>query len=875
MVTELFSHIDNERQELITWRQGRCLPYGDGIAFWALGEIVKAHAGILESDSIEEVGAKLDRALRATRSLEPGEHEWLLARLAPLVGAEATGSAEQEESFTAWRRFLEAMPGTDPVVYIFEDLHWADPAMLAFIEHLADWSEGVPMLLVGTARPELSEKHPSWGAGLRNATTMNLAPLSEEETARLIGELLGQAVLPADVQAPILERASGNPLYAEEFIRMLKDRGLLVERGRTWELAEGAEIPFPESVQGLIAARLDTLSPERKTLLQDAAVIGKIFWAGALAAMGGRDEAGVREALHELSRKELVRAARQSSVEGEHEYGFWHLLVRDVAYAQIPRAARASKHTAAAEWIEDRAGERAEDLADVLAHHYAEALDLTEASGGETSALADRAVRFLVLAGDRAADLDPVGAATSYERALQLAPEGDRSRPLVQVALAKVAYLMNQTARSLGLLEEAIPALTALGETARAADAQLVLYRVKKSIEPSLEIVSLLDDAIASLEGLSPGKELVEAYAMRANWGYVADIHDDVFLWADKALALCDRLALPANTMALRVRGGVRSFTGDLGGLEEMHRGIDLAMESGLMREAVVGYNELANVLAAAEGPDTAFQALETGLALARRRGLHEMEVFMEASGKMELLYDLGRWDELLSGSRAVLDPGRDYVDQQSRLFCRTVTVDAAVWRGDLALARETARGLDREVLLTGEAQLIVSALDVVAHLALASGDREEAGRLLRELGSFPNVRDAWNYSAYLPEIVRLSCDAIDVDFAERFTTGMPPSAMERTRVCLTMVGAELAEARGELGRAAALYGEAEEGWRVFAIPERAQALLGHGRCLLELGDPGAGAVLRQSRDVFGSLKAQRFLPEVDALLERSVRLSS
>jgi predicted ATPase len=205
-------------------------------------------------------------------------------------------------------------------------------------------------------------------------------------------------VLPAECRPR--SWAAGNPLNAEEFIRMLKDRELLVQRGRTWELAVGAEIPFPESVQGLIAARLDTLSPERKALLQDAAVLGKVFWAGAVAAMSRSDDAAVRDALHELTRKELVRTARQSSMEGESEYGFWHMLVRDVAYAQIPRAARAGKHVAAAEWIEERAGERAEDLADVLAYHYAEALDLVEASGGDTTAVSDRALHFLMLAGD-------------------------------------------------------------------------------------------------------------------------------------------------------------------------------------------------------------------------------------------------------------------------------------------------------------------------------------------------------------------------------------------------------------------------------------------------------------------------------------------
>ena len=367
LCAELFAYID-ERPGLTRWRQGRCLPYGEGIAFWALGEIVKAECGILESDSPEEAEAKLERALPA----DDPDFAWLKSRLAPLVGAGGEPAA-QEESFTAWRRVLDSWAEARETVLVFEDLHWADTALLSFLEHLADWSQGVPLLLLCTARPELYEQHPSWAAGLRNATTINLPPLTDEETARLLSSLLERAVLPAETQRSLLERAGGNPLYAEEFVRLVADRDLL----------SGAlgDVQLPDSVQALIAARLDTLSPERKSLLQDAAVLGKVFWAGAVAEMGAREPREVELALHELSRKELVRSARTSSMEGEAEYGFWHLLVRDVCYAQIPRAARAARHRAAAAWIERKAGARAEDLADVLAHHFLQALELARAAG--------------------------------------------------------------------------------------------------------------------------------------------------------------------------------------------------------------------------------------------------------------------------------------------------------------------------------------------------------------------------------------------------------------------------------------------------------------------------------------------------------------
>ncbi len=374
LVAELFAYVDGLRR-VVRWRQGRCLPYGEGITFWALGEIVKAHVGVLESDPPEEAQAKLERALP-----NGGDAPWLRARLLPLLGIDPGIAATRDESFTAWRRFLESTADDRPAVLVFEDIHWADEALLAFLEHLADWAQGVPLLVVCTARPELYERHPSWGAGLRNAVTVSLSPLSDADTSRLVSALLEQTVLPAETQQLLLERAGGNPLYAEEFVRMLRDRELVDPQGR---LRADGEIAFPESLQALIAARLDTMPPDRKSLLQDAAVIGKVFWSGAVAAMGDRDPPEVEQALHELARKELVRPFRQSSMAGEQELGFWHALVRDVAYGQIPRAERATKHVRAVEWLEHKAGERVEDFAEVLAFHTGEAISLAETTGDE------------------------------------------------------------------------------------------------------------------------------------------------------------------------------------------------------------------------------------------------------------------------------------------------------------------------------------------------------------------------------------------------------------------------------------------------------------------------------------------------------------
>src|SRR6185312_1542911 len=285
------------------------------------------------------------------------------------------------------------------------------------------------------------------------------------------------SVIPAELQQPILDRAGGNPLYAEEFVRLLKDKNLLVRKGSSWELREGVEVPFPDSVRALIAARLDTLPPDAKSLLADAAVVGKVFWAGAIAAMGDRDLDAVADVLRELSHKELVRSARRSSMQGEAEYAFWHILTRDVAYNQLPRASRASRHIAAATWIEAQAPDRVEDHADVLAYHYATALDLARAAGQPDQAmtLEDPARRFLTLAGERALGLDTTAAVTNLERALALTPPGHPDRPNVLASFAEAAQHAGRQSDAEEALEEAIPALHARGDLPAQAHAMNTL----------------------------------------------------------------------------------------------------------------------------------------------------------------------------------------------------------------------------------------------------------------------------------------------------------------------------------------------------------------------------------------------------------------
>jgi class 3 adenylate cyclase len=366
LVWELFQQIE-AGTEIVAWRQGRSLPYAEGISFWALGEILKAEAGILETDTSEDAAEKVSRAV-GSLALEEVDAQWIERHLRPLVGLEAGTELRGDrrgEAFAAWTRFIEALADKRPLVLVFEDLHWADEGLLDFLDHLVDRASGVPLLIICTSRPEILSRRPGWGGGKPNALTISLSPLSEAEAARLVASLVERAVIPARVRSEVLERAQGNPLYAEEFARLLSEGGGIED--------------LPDSVQGIIAARLDALSREEKSILQDAAVMGKVFWSGALAGMRGIDRMEVEELLHGLARKEFVRRERRSSVARETEYAFRHIVVRDVAYSQIPRAERGERHALAAGWIE--ALGRLADHAELLAQHYLSAIELAQAAG--------------------------------------------------------------------------------------------------------------------------------------------------------------------------------------------------------------------------------------------------------------------------------------------------------------------------------------------------------------------------------------------------------------------------------------------------------------------------------------------------------------
>jgi class 3 adenylate cyclase/tetratricopeptide (TPR) repeat protein len=849
---ELARHVDAQ-PGLYRWRQGRCLPYGDGIAFWALGEIVKAECGILESDSPQKAESKLEGALPE----DDPDRSWLRARLAPLVGLPAE-PASQEESFTAWRRVLETWAAARETVLVFEDLHWADDALLAFLEHLADWAEGVPLLVLCTARPELYERHPTFGANARNAQRINLSPLTDDETARLIGSLLERAMLAEETQQALLERAGGNPLYAEEFVRLLGDRGL----------SEPAKVP--DSVQALIAARLDTLSPERKSLLQDAAVVGKVFWTGVLAEMGGRDRREVEEVLHALARKELVRPFRTSSMDGEAEYGFWHVLVRDVCYQQIPRVGRAARHQAAAAWLEAKAGERVEDLADVLAYHFEAALELVRAAGhaDDAAALEGQTLRYLTLAGERALWLDGTRAEQHLNRALELAPEGNPERAGL---LERWAMVKRQQGRFLDArvaLEQALDLYRGQNDLVSAGriltDLTVVLSRLG---DPRGD--EMITEALELLEAQPPGPELLRAYSILAasRTQGVAAFREGM-ADADRSLRLAAALGLGKPLDALAQRDLVHCLLGERQGLEGLRGTLRLALDGEQTQTGVLILSFLAFATWWYNGPEAALEVARQQFDLVERRGLSGPKLTSIGLSAL-LLAALGQTDQALADARHAADR-LEAVDDIWSAQARSVQLRLLTEQGNHDQAPPLATLITRN-LESGNEHTITFALPAAARVLLAQGRLDEATSVLIKLDETPFVRDYPEYSAVLPELLRATLPLDNGELARRLVRGVEPLT-PIAQHALTTCRAQLAEAAGERTEAAALYADAAERWHQFGtVPERAYALLGHGRSLLTLGHATAEIPLTEARDLFASMGYKPALAETEKLLEQAL----
>ena len=718
--------------EPVSWRLGRSLPYGEGVSLWALAEMVKVQAGILESDTAGQAEAKL---AAMTTEVVPGaaDADWVFRHLGALVGLGGGGAPfsgdRRGEAFAAWRYFFEALAESQPVVLVFEDLHWADEGLLDFVDYLVDWSGDVPLLVIGSARPELLERRPGWGGGKPDALTLSLAPLSDQDTARLIGSLLGRPVLEAGQQAVLLARAGGNPLYAEQYVQMLAE----------WQA--GPELPVPDSVQAIIGARLDLLAPADKRLLQDAAVVGKVFWTGAVAALGGgTGRRELDERLHGLERKQFVRRERRSSVASETEYAFAHVLVRDVAYGQIPRAARVGRHLHAAGWIESLG--RTDDHAEMLAHHYLSALDLArpanldtanlDAANQDAADLARRARPALEAAGDRALALNAFAAAAGFYRAaLGLWPQDtteQRAGLLFQLALALGGAGEDDDGAA---LEQARSALAAAGDRSRSAEAEARLgglWWLNGDRDRAFEHLASAQDLVGD-EPASPAKAYVLSELARSRM--LADEFDAQI--AQQALELAEQLGLrEVRAHVLITAGTGRALTGDPQGKAAIQRGLEIALAGNFLTAAVRGYTNLSTAQRVdGDLPEALRLALEADQ-VAQRLGTRAT-VRWTRGILIGLWFELGNWDKCAPAADEFLAEsavGPHYQDTWIRC-CRSWMRLA---RGDTEAALQDQRESLISARQAKDPQVLNPALAGSAYVLAVADRSDEAHLILSEL---------------------------------------------------------------------------------------------------------------------------------------------
>jgi class 3 adenylate cyclase/tetratricopeptide (TPR) repeat protein len=836
LVQELSTRIEAE-PELTRWRQGRSLPYGEGVSYWALGEMVKAEAGILESDAAPVAESKL----RETVARVCGEHdaEWLQTMLQPLIGIadDASGRDRRADAFAAWRRFVDGLAAERPTVLVFEDLHWADDGLLDFVDSLVDWATDVPLLVVASARPELLARRPHWGGGKTNAATLSLAPLSETETAELVHAILDRSVLPADVQAAVLARAGGNPLYAEEFARMV---------GEHVHLGDDGELELPDSVQGLIAARLDSLTREEKELLQDAAVVGKVFWPGAL--LGNRDAAALEVALSALERKEFVRRERRSSVEGELQYAFRHVLVRDVAYGQIPRAIRADRHVQVATWIEEHV--RGEDAAEFLAHHYARALEYTRAAGRDENEFARRARDAFRDAGRRALTLNTfTSAARFYEAAVELTPEDDPEWARLVLEQADAAlYVDLSSDRRLISARDALHA----GDVHDAARGEMLLgeYRWLRGEHSEADEHFRVAEGLA--DRMTDGSDKLRVLAELSRFAALADQNEQAVTIGRSALVLAEKLGRDDMRAHLLNNIGVaRAAQGDEAGLADLEASREIARAEG-GPHYVRACGNLASVLTTYGQLRRAAELHEEAFGIANEIGYDEPNRWLATEIALDHLL-VGEWaearrlvDELIPGYEAA----PFWIEPQTR-----------IWRARMLIAEgsiaEAAVDAERAVELVSEHnsfQSVCGPLAFRARLHAELGESDDAARVLEKL------LDIWvqTRSGYVETWI------VDAWFAASITDNEDGlrSAVQASPVHVPWLDATTLLMQRKSDDAA---GTLEE---MGAASIAAEARLWGGEWLVEQGRYSeASAQLERSSSFWRSVGARAYLQRSEALL--------
>jgi len=713
---ELLKYVDGLSED-IYWHHGRCPSYGDGVTFWALGEMVRMRAGIAETDSAADSRAKLDVSVAEFVSDEE-ERRWLHPRLAFLLGLDDRPAGGREELFAAWRTFFERVSERGTVAMIFEDLHRADSGLLDFIESMLEWSRGKPIYIVALTRPDLLERRTTWGVGQRSLVSLHLEPLSDVVMTALV-----QAMVPAaddDAVGRIVVRAEGMPLYAVEMIRMLVDMGVLVASGAAYEVAgDLGHIQVPETLHALIASRLDALGPRDRALVQDAAVLGKSFTIEALAAVADEPRGELEQRLPDLVRKEFVELEVDPRSPERGQYSFVQSIIREVAYGMLAKADRRSRHLAAAHHFE-AAGD--DELAAVVATHYLEALEATP-PGPDAEALAARARDGLGRAAERATALGAPAQALGYlEQALDFTPVGHERVALLQQAADAATDALRRDER-LQYLREAIGILHELGDR----NAELVAMGALGSALGSAVQVEELRSLVPRMRRMlgADANPLARAGLDHATgWlQYYDGEMSDCLVSLDRAVGGYERAGQWRQfSLALSAKVTLLAMTGRHREARLLLRGeLAVATDANDLREMANALGSLAlHCEEATASVDYSMQAA----AAARRGGYGEMEIAALTNG-LEAAIETGGW----ASAADIIETLRER-DDLPEPELDTALLGAALlaaYRGDDATARASLSEVSRASREGAKHDLRAWARRVSAVVALMNGELELA----------------------------------------------------------------------------------------------------------------------------------------------------
>ncbi len=673
LLWELRKYVDGLTEDTY-WHQGRCPAYGEGVSFWAFAEMVRGRAGIAETDDEATQRSALATCLTDLVA-DDDERRWMEPRLGHLLGLDPAPPGGREELFGAWRRFVERVAERGTTVMVFEDLHWADPGLLDFVESLLAWSRQSPVLVVSAARPELSERRPTWGATARASSGLHLDPLPVEDIRALVtGYVEG---LPDDALERLLERAEGIPLYAVETVRMLADRGFLEQDGPIYrvvsELAFTLEVP--ETLHALVAARLDALPEAERSLVLDAAVTGHSFTLGAVCAVSGRPAEEVEPHLRVLVVKEVFDQEQDPRSAERGQFHFVQSVIQEVAYSTLSKAARRSKHLVCAQWF---AGLHEEEIAGLVAVHYLEAFR-AEPSAADAEEVAGRARHWLRVAAERAFSLGSPETAFDYAvLGLTLA-----TTPKDRAALHATAA---RGARYSGRLEIAWEHIAAASDAYRLVDDADSEGQMLSGATPGFEgaaradVLHRLEEVDGRLDGPGPTKVLVLAALSKA--ASMDGRPEAALRWSEEAMVRAqsidddEALIEAAGARAYALFNADRQFEAAL--LSEGR--MNLARRSGSV-QALLGAAMEGGVMLATSEPRRALEAFSEAADCAARAGIGPAQS-MALANAAEAAIDLG---ELDTAQRCLREAGEidggDRLDQDGIALCHAL-LDA--YRGDV-----------------------------------------------------------------------------------------------------------------------------------------------------------------------------------------------